>query len=135
MTKTRRPVLALLAACTGLTLGLSPAAGADWPACAAADLTAAQALSRDIPPYPEAAREIGTEGYVDVSFIVLRDGSVGWARVLGANPTGLFEDAALNGVRAWRFEPAKRQGEPVECRYSTRVKFKLVTDPPAAPAG
>lgn len=132
MTKLRPTLLLLAAALSGLA---TPAARADWPACAAADLTAAQAISRDIPPYPEAAREIGTEGYVDVSFIVLRDGSVGWARVLGANPTGLFEDAALNGVRAWKFEPAKRQGEPVECRFSTRVKFKLVTDPPAARAG
>jgi TonB family protein len=133
MTKHRPTPLLLLAA--ALALPAAPAARADWPACAAADLIAAQAISRDIPPYPEAAREIGTEGYVDVSFIVLRDGSVGWARVLGASPTGLFEDAALHGVRAWKFEPAKRQGEPVECRYSTRVKFKLVTDAPAASAG
>lgn len=114
---------------------LAPAgARADWPSCAAADLTAARALMREAPPYPEAAREVGSEGYVDVSFIVLRDGNVGWVRVLGAEPAGLFEDAATNGVRTWHFEPARRQGEPVECRYTTRVKFRLVTDSPDAPA-
>jgi len=115
-------------------LVLSTRAQADWPSCAAPDLTAARAVVRDVPPYPEAAREVGTEGFVDVSFIVLRDGNVGWVRVLGAEPAGLFEDAATHGVRTWRFEPARRHGEPVECRFSTRVKFRLVEDSPAAPA-
>jgi protein TonB len=113
---------------------LPAGARADWPSCAAPDLTAARAVVRDVPPYPEAARDVGTEGYVDVSFVVLRDGNVGWVRVLGAEPAGLFEDAATHGVRAWRFEPARRQGQPVECRFSTRVRFRLIEDAPAAPA-
>lgn len=117
-----------------LCLTIPGGARADWPSCAATDLTAARAVTRAAPPYPEAAREVGSEGYVDVSFIVLRDGHVGWVRVLGAEPAGLFEDAATNGVRAWLFEPARRQGETVECRYTTRVKFRLVTDSPDAPA-
>lgn len=116
------------------SLVLPVSARADWPSCAAPGLTAARAVVRDVPPYPEAAREVGTEGYVDVSFVVLRDGNVGWVRVLGAEPAGLFEDAATHGVRTWRFEPARRLGEPVECRFSTRVKFQLVEDSPAAPA-
>jgi TonB family protein len=117
-----------------LCMVLPGAARADWPSCTAEGLTAARAVVRDVPAYPEAAREVGSEGYVDVSFVVLRDGGVGWVRVLGAEPPGLFEDAATNGVRTWHFEPARRQGEPVECRLSTRVKFRLVDDPSEQPA-
>lgn len=126
-----RPV-AVLAALVGLALPAG--ARADWLSCSAEGLTAARAIERAAPEYPEAAREIGTEGYVDVSFVVLRDGGVGWVRVLDASPTGLFEDAAIASVRAWHFEPARRQGEPVECRLSTRVRFRLLDDSPAAPA-
>jgi TonB family protein len=102
-----------------------PAEAGPWPACNAAGLSPPAAIDRPTPPYPESARQAGAEGFVDVAFTVLRDGRVGWIRVLQAQPQGFFEPATLDGVRDWRFEPARREGEPVECRIQTRVRYTL----------
>ena len=108
-----------------ILLLVAPAALA-WPRCDQAELTPPAAILREMPAYPPAVREIGIEGSVEVGLTVLRDGHVGWARVVHADPPGYFEQAALDGVRAWRFEPARLNGEPVECRLQARLRFTLV---------
>jgi TonB family protein len=111
----------------------APAAGA-WVPCEQKGLTAPVPIRRDAPAYPEAVRAMGIEGAVEVALTVLRDGSVGWVRVVRASPRGYFEQAASEGVRRWRFRPALLDGEPVECRMRTRVRFTL-TDAAATSAG
>ena len=119
-----------------LALGVAvPAAAGPWPACNARELTPPGALQRPAPVYPESARLAGAEGYVDVAFTVLRSGQVGWIRVRHAAPSGFFEPAALDALRAWRFRPALQGGEPVECRVQTRMRFTLTEGVPARPAG
>lgn len=108
---------------------VAPVAGA-WVSCEQKGLTPPVAIYREAPAYPLAVRAIGLEGVVEVSLTVLRDGSVGWVRVFRAEPRGYFEQAATEGVRQWRFEPARANGEPIECRMRTRVRFAL-TDPAA----
>jgi len=104
----------------------APRAGAEpWPACSDPGLSPPAALARPTPPYPESARQSGAEGFVDIAFTVLRDGRVGWTRIVRAQPPGFFEPATLDGVRDWRFEPATRAGEPAECRLQTRVRYTL----------
>ena len=107
-------------------LALAAPAALAWPTCGQPGLLPPVALDRSAPRYPPAVREIGVEGSVEVALTVLRDGRVGWVRVLRADPPGYFEQAALAGVRAWRFEPARRGDEAVECRMVTRVRFALV---------
>ena len=93
-------------------LALAAPAALAWPACDQAGITPPVAIVREAPSYPPAVREIGIEGSVEVALTVLRDGHVGWVRVLRADPPGYFEQAALAGVRAWRFEPARQDGGP-----------------------
>ena len=108
-------------------LGTVPAAGAAaWIPCEQPGIEAPVPLYREAPGYPPAVREIGVEGSVEVSLIVLRDGTVGWVRALKAEPRGYFEQAAIAGVRSWRFRPARANGETIECRLVTRVRFALV---------
>lgn len=112
----------------GLALALaacSPAAVA-WVACDEAGITPPVAMEREPPAYPESVREAGIEGAVELSLTVLRDGRVGWVRVSRGEPRGYFEQAAAAGVRRWRFEPARTNGVPIECRMRTRVRFTLV---------
>jgi len=111
----------------------APAAGA-WVPCEQKGITPPVAIYREAPAYPPAVRAIGIEGTVEVSLTVLQDGSVGWVRVVRAEPRGYFEQAAAEGVRQWRFKPASANGEPIECRMRTRVRFALV-DPAATAAG
>ncbi len=107
-----------------LLLFAAPAATA-WLPCEDKGLKPPVPLQRDAPAYPDAVRATGIEGTVEVALTVLRDGSVGWVSVVRAEPRGFFEQAAAEGVRRWRFAPALQDGEPVECRLRTRVRFTL----------
>jgi len=113
-------------------LALAAPAAFAWPSCDQAGLTPPVALSREAPPYPAAVREIGIEGSVEVAMTILTDGRVGWVSVVHADPPGYFEQAAAIGVRGWRFEPARQDGVPVECRMLTRLRFTLVDTVDAA---
>jgi TonB family protein len=94
-----------------------------------------QVLERRAPDYPEGARAVGMEGYVDVELTVLRDGRAGWVKVRRAEPAGLFEQAALDAVRDWRFAPPEGAGGPVECTIATRVRFALSDEIMPGPPG
>ena len=107
-------------------LALAAPAAFAWPSCDQAGLKPPVALAREAPAFPEAVRSIGIEGTVEVALTILIDGTVGWVHVLHADPPGYFEQAAVDGVRSWRFEPARENDEPVECRQLTRLRFTLV---------
>lgn len=116
-----RPALAL-------PLLLAAPGAAAWVSCNDPTLVAPVPLEREAPAYPDAVRATGIEGTVEVALTVLRDGRVGWVRVLSAAPPGYFEQAATEGVRRWRFNPARLDGVPVECRMLTRVRFALTEE-------
>ena len=108
-------------------------ASAAWVPCEQKGVTPPKPIQRLAPAYPQAVRATGIEGTVELALTVLRDGSVGWVRVVRAEPRGYFEQAASQGVRSWRFEPATLDGQPIECRLRTRVRFAL-TDTAATAA-
>jgi len=85
-----------------------------------------QLLSGSGPVYPPQAKQAGMEGNVVVRYNVSVDGRVINARVDSAQPPGVFEEAALDAVRSWRYNPALKDGEPtsVENIVST-VRFRL----------
>jgi TonB family protein len=122
----RALLIALLAAA-------APAAA--WVPCDQKGIVPPKPLRRGAPPYPDAVRAMGIEGSVEVALTVLRDGNVGWVRVLRAEPSGYFEQAAAQGVRGWRFEPASAGGVAVECRMRTRLRFALTDSAATGDAG
>jgi len=75
--------------------------------------------------YPKTARSKGVEGYVVLSLLISATGEIEKVQVLEASPSGVFEDAALQGVRNWRFEPAQYQGRNVKVWARQRVRFDL----------
>jgi protein TonB len=120
-----RPALIALPLALPLALPGSPASASGWTSCLDPAVSPPTPLERGAPPYPESARLANAEGSVEVAFTVLRSGEVGWVRIVKAEPSGFFEDAALEGIRGWRFTPAVRDGAPIECRLRTRVRFTL----------
>ena len=68
-------------------------------------------MAGDGPVYPPEARAQGVEGYVELRYAVTVDGTVESLRVVDAKPVGVFEEAALNAVRAWRYKPMVIEGE------------------------
>ncbi|HEU4624981.1 MAG TPA: TonB family protein [Steroidobacteraceae bacterium] len=77
------------------------------------------------PEYPETARARGAQGWVDIIFTVRTDGSVGDVTVAGAEPAGIFEQAAMASVRKWRYQPVVRDGKPIEQRAKVRISFAM----------
>ena len=51
-------------------------------------------------------------------------GRVAEVRVLSANPPGVFEQAAVNAVRKWRFEPVMKDGRAIEAGVATTISFR-----------
>jgi TonB family protein len=83
---------------------------------------AAQLIARQNPVYPKVARAIGLSGAVELHFIVGADGSVRNATVVKGNP--LLARAAVDAIYAWHFQPARRDGVPVETESGAVFVFK-----------
>lgn len=76
------------------------------------------------PVYPEAARAARAEGTVILEVVVGRTGAVEEARVLKSSP--LFDTAAVEAVKRWKYEPALLGGsKPVRVFMTVRVEFRL----------
>lgn len=79
--------------------------------CAAAPTRPPLFESGDGPAYPEVARAQGIEGYVELEYDVSVDGRVEDVQVVAAEPEGVFEDAAVEAIRKWRYKPMVIKGE------------------------
>jgi protein TonB len=58
-------------------------------------------------------------------FEVLTDGSVGAVKVQKSAGHSDFDQAAIDAVKTWRFEPARRGKEPVAVWVTLPVRFEL----------
>jgi protein TonB len=78
------------------------------------------------PDYPIQARQKGIEGWVNVQFTVGTDGSVRNAVALDAEPKSIFDAAALQAVKGWKYSPKIQDGRPVDCGVQqVRIRFEL----------
>jgi protein TonB len=71
-------------------------------------------LVRVNPEYPSRAKQRGIEGWVEVEFTITKVGTVKDERVLRSRPPYLFDRAALQAVRRWRYNPQIEAGRAVE---------------------
>lgn len=79
----------------------------------------------NVPPvYPEAARTAGIEGVVILEAKIETDGSVSGLRVLRSIPD--LDQAAINAVRQWVYQPTLLNGQPVAVTMTVTVNFSLV---------
>lgn len=103
-----------------------PGAAADAPPSAAAAMaptTRPVAVRRQQPSYPRTSLRRGQSGEVLVRARVGTDGrprDVGVARSSG-HPA--LDRAAVRAVERWRFEPARRDGQPVDDEVQVPVEF------------
>ncbi|MDH3404894.1 MAG: energy transducer TonB [Acidobacteriota bacterium] len=76
------------------------------------------------PQYTEIARKARIEGVVIVQAIIDETGDVTNVKVLKPLPMGL-DQAAVDAISQWKFEPATLNGKPVAVYYSLTVNFRL----------
>ena len=82
-------------------------------------------ILREVKPvYTEEGRRRSVEGDVVMEVVVRADGSIGNVRVLHGLGAGL-DQRAIDAVRQWRFNPARRFGTPVDVLVEIAVEFRL----------
>jgi protein TonB len=77
------------------------------------------------PRYPESARRQGVEGITTLRFIVLATGRVSQIAVSRSAGHVDLDRAAVEAVRMWRFDPARRGKEAVAVWVTLPVRFEL----------
>jgi len=76
------------------------------------------------PEYSEEARKIKFQGSVVLWIVVGPDGRTHDVRIVRSAGLGL-DEKAIEAVRKWRFEPAKKDGQPVAVQVNVEVNFRL----------
>ena len=75
------------------------------------------------PVYPPEAKEAGIEGVVVIETIIDKQGKVAHAEVVRSVPE--LDQAALDAVRQWEFEPSYVRGKAVSVRMTVTINFTL----------
>lgn len=79
-----------------------------------------------VPPvYPNRAIARGTEGWVDLQFVVDTEGRPRDVAVVGAEPADLFDEAAVAAAEQYVFVPVEIDGRVYERLVELRVRFAL----------
>jgi len=92
------------------------------------ELTAPVAVRKVDPPYdPNALRE-GVQGMVVLYAVIHQDGRVDSVRVVrGLDPR--LDEGAVNAFRRWEFQPATRNGSPVDLEALVQIPFSASPKP------
>ena len=87
-------------------------------------VSAPRAIYKPDPEYSPEARQAKYQGTVVLSLIVTPDGRAHDLRVARSLGMGL-DEKAIEAVRQWRFEPARKDGKPVAVAVDVEVNFRL----------
>jgi len=102
----------------------APPQDPDDPIMVGGDVRAPVKVYDPQPEYTEMARKARIQGVVIVQATIDKQGNVTAAKILKGLPMGL-DQAALEAVEQWRFEPATLHGEPVAVYYNLTLNFTL----------
>ena len=81
-------------------------------------------LYKPDPEYTEEARKAKYQGVCVLWLVVGPDGAPHDVRVLRTLGMGL-DQKAIEAVRQWKFEPARKDGKPVSVMVNVEVNFHL----------
>jgi TonB family protein len=111
--------------CAALLLfAAANAPAADQPGAVAVELGVPQVLSWVPPVYPQEAAGKKLEGRVQVRFVIDETGAVAKARAVHST-NKVFEEATVQSVLQWRFEPAIEDGRKVAKCMEVLIPFEL----------
>ncbi len=72
---------------------------------------------------PGEAMNRGVEGWVLLNYTVLPDGTTSDVEIVERSIPGVFDESAVNAVRDARYEPATRDGVPVEADMQMQIVY------------
>jgi len=88
-----------------------------------AGVTPPRKVSGDPAPYPDAARERGLKGAVTVDMVITEKGAPTEITVV-ESAGEVLNQALVEAVRNWRFEPARKDGVDVRVHWRVRQIFR-----------
>ena len=77
------------------------------------------------PRYPRAAKSRSITGWVEVIFTVAPDGSTEQIEINRSEPENVFDNAAIQAVNHWEFEPVEYRGQFISQRAGARLVFAV----------
>jgi len=106
--------------------GLNGRDGGEDGASGKTDMLAYPLYKENSPPaYPTIARLRGYEGEVVLCVEILPNGRVGDAKIKKSSGYAILDQSALEAVKPWKFEPAKKSGAPMKVWVDLPIKFIL----------
>lgn len=93
------------------------------PLDAANDFDAPKPITRVTPAYPTAAQKAGVTGMVILEVVLDKNGKVKSVTVL--RHAAALEQAAVEAVRQWQYEPARLNGVPADVVFTAEIVFSL----------
>lgn len=86
--------------------------------------TQAMPIYRALPRYPLQAARKKISGWVKLSFSINREGGVEDIAVIESEPEIIFDQAAMNALKNWRYKPQLNKGKTVKQQnLSVRIDF------------
>jgi len=98
----------------------APAAPAIQPPSAEA-----QGLNNKAPLYPQLSRKKKEQGTVLLLILVKADGTVAEIKLKTSSGYSRLDQAARQAVKRWQFQPALKEGQPIDFWYELPLKFSL----------
>jgi TonB family protein len=102
------------------------------PQPAGAGVDRARVVHKVNPEYPDGERASRRQGVVVVQIAIDEQGEVSDARIVRSLAPA-FDEAALDAVRQWRFDPPRRDGKPVASELTITINFVPGDHPPVGP--
>ncbi|MGH9421811.1 MAG: energy transducer TonB [Thermoanaerobaculia bacterium] len=88
-------------------------------------VTPARVLKQVLPKFPPGASRFGVAGDLVVQIVIDKNGQPTLPRIVRSLPAPTLSLVALEALKHWQFEPAKRNGEPVPMNFDLTVHYKL----------
>lgn len=103
----------------------APAPAVTAPSKTDVSIPASYSASNQKPIYPNMSKRLGEQGTVVLRVLVKADGSAGEVEVKSSSNYSRLDQAAIDAVKTWRFNPAKIDGKATDEWYQVPIPFKL----------
>lgn len=84
-----------------------------------------RAIKRPPLKYPARAMAKQIEGFVMLSVLIDEQGNVADVKVIESDPPGTFDQAAIQNIKKWKFEPARYDGKAVSLWVNQPISFEV----------
>jgi protein TonB len=89
------------------------------------DVAALKPVKPLSPQYPSDALAAGTQGWVDLAFVVTSEGKVGTITIIDSEPHRVFDRAAREALARTHYQPIMQNGRAITVSSKIRVTFRL----------